>query len=267
MVLVEGTLQNPVDSAPADADGELKSNKSDSEPYMRHRLRDRLSFWREIGACDMVLGWIEHGFMAFFASPCEGWVKANQPCCFEPPEHPKFISESVAMLLRRGVIREWDPSWGKPKVVSPLKVVPKKGNKYRLILDLSKLNKFLIFPRFKYDSIAMVAEVFDLDDWLFAFDMKDGYWHCDLHSDMWEYMCFEWEGVVYTFVQLPFGCAPACWVFTKLIKVMVAFWRGFGLKILSYIDDGLAGAASKAEAKVFSDLVIDTLVKSMLSFT
>ena len=32
MVLVEGTLQNPVDSAPADADGELKSNKSDSEP-------------------------------------------------------------------------------------------------------------------------------------------------------------------------------------------------------------------------------------------
>ena len=44
------------------------------------------------------------------------------------------------MLLRRGVIREWDPSWGKPKVVSPLQVVPKKGNKYRLILDLSKLN-------------------------------------------------------------------------------------------------------------------------------
>ena len=130
MVLVEGTLQISADSAPAEADGEPNLNKSDSEPYMRHRLRDRLSFWKEIGACDMVLGWIEHGFMAFFGSPCEGWVKANQPCCFEPPEHPKFISESVAMLLRRGVIREWDPSWGKPKVVSPLKVVPKKGNKY-----------------------------------------------------------------------------------------------------------------------------------------
>ena len=67
--------------------------------------------------------------------------------------------------------------------------------------------------------------------------------------------------VVYAFVQLPFGCAPACWVFTKPIKVMVAFWRGFGLKTLSYIDDGLAAAASKVEAKVFSDLVIDTLVR------
>ena len=97
MVLVEGTLQNPADSAPAEADGELKSNKSDSEPYMRHTYR--LSFWREIGACDMVLGWIEHGFLAFFASPCEGWVKANQPSCFEPHEHPKFISESVAIMM------------------------------------------------------------------------------------------------------------------------------------------------------------------------
>ena len=33
MVLVEGTLQNPADSAPAEADGEPKS---DAEPYMRH---------------------------------------------------------------------------------------------------------------------------------------------------------------------------------------------------------------------------------------
>ena len=96
--------------------------------------------------------------------------------------------------------------------MSPLKVVPKKGNKYRLILDLSKLNKILIFPRFKYDSIAMVAEVFDLDDWLFAFDMKDGYWHCDLHSDMWEYMCFEWEGD-----SCVYFCAVAFWLCSCLL--------------------------------------------------
>ena len=164
MVLVEGTLQIFADSAPAEADDEFKSNKSDSEPYMRHKLRGRLSFWREIGACDMVLGWIEYGFMAFFGSPCEGWVNANRPCCFEPPGHPEFISESIAMLLRRDVIREWDPSWGKPRGMSPLKVVPKNGNKYRLILDLSKLNKCLVFHKLKYDSIAMVVEVFDLND-------------------------------------------------------------------------------------------------------
>ena len=33
------------------------------------------------------------------------------------------------------------------------------------------------------------------------------------------------------------------------------------MKFLSYIDDGLVGSASKAEAEVFSDLVTDTLVR------
>ena len=64
-------------------------------------------------------------------------------------------------------------------------------------------------------------------------------------------MRVEWKCVVYASVHLPFGCAPACWVFTKLIKVMVAFWMGCGLKVLSYIDDGLGGAASEAEARTF----------------
>ena len=264
MVLVEGGLRDRSDSSPANADGMAKSdkseaNKSDDEPYMRGRLGACVDFWRKIGASSMVLGWVVHGFMAHFSSPCLGWSKPNQPCCFDPPEHSQFITESVSMLLRRGVTKVWDSSMGKPKVISPLKVVPKKPDKYRLILDLSKLNKFLLFPRFKYDSIAMVAEVFELDDWLFSFDLKDGYWHCDLHPDMWEYMCFEWKGVVYTFVQLPFGCAPACWVFTKMIKVMIAYWRGLGHKVISYIDDGLAGAGSEGEAQAFSDLVVSTL--------
>ena len=128
-------------------------------------------------------------------------------------------------------------------------VVPKKPDKFRLILGLSRLNRYLVFPRFRYDSISLVAEVFELGDSLFSFDLKDGYWHCDLHSDMWQYMCFEWEGVILTFVQLPFGCAPACWVFTKLIKVMVRHWRSLGFKVLSYIDDGLGGAGSRVEAQ------------------
>ena len=81
MVLVEGTLQNPADSAPAEADGEPKS---DAEPYMRHRLRDRVSFWREIGACDMVLGWIEYGFMAIFGSPVRAGLKLTNPAVLSP---------------------------------------------------------------------------------------------------------------------------------------------------------------------------------------
>ena len=56
MMIVENTLQTLVDSTPAiAADGKPKTDKSAEEPFMRHRLRDSIPFWKSIGACDMVL--------------------------------------------------------------------------------------------------------------------------------------------------------------------------------------------------------------------
>ena len=69
----------------------------------------------------------------------------------------------------------WDPDWGGPVVISPLEVVPKKRNTFRLILDLSKMNKYLSFPRFKYAYINQTRDVFEPGDFLFAWDLKDGY--------------------------------------------------------------------------------------------
>ena len=59
---------------------------------------------------------------------------------------------------------------------------------------------------------------------------------------------------------MPFGLAPACWVFTKLIRVMIDYWRVRGLACLSYIDDGIAGAGGKLLAERMRDMVIATLV-------
>ena len=57
------------------------------------------------------------------------------------------------------------------------------------------MNKYLSFPRFKYAHINQTRDVFEPGDFLFAWDLKDGYWHIDLHPDFWTYMAFEWEGV------------------------------------------------------------------------
>ena len=55
-MIVENTLQTPVDSTPAiAADGKPKTDKSAEEPFMRHRLRDSIPFWKSVGACDMVM--------------------------------------------------------------------------------------------------------------------------------------------------------------------------------------------------------------------
>jgi hypothetical protein len=157
-------------------------------PYMTHKLRAQLAFWKSLRAPRQVLNWTELGFMGVFHSECPRIRKQNPESCYESVEQFEFVDSSVSQLLDRGVIGTWNPDWGEPVVISPLKVVPKKGNTFRLILDLSKMNKYLSFPRFKYAHINQTGDVFEPGDFLFAWDLKDGYWHIDLHPNFWTYV-------------------------------------------------------------------------------
>lgn len=231
-----------------------------NSPVMPGRLRARLDFWRWLGAGGTVMNWLTLGFVFWFSSPPPFLRKDNQPSCFDPPAQFDFVSHSVRELKARQVIKVWDfEAWGAPHVISPLKVVDKKGGKFRLILDLSSLNDYVLAPKFKYELIDLVPNVFDLGDFLFSWDLRDGYWHIENASETFTYMCFEWLGVVYYFAVLPFGASPACWVFTKVMKVLVRFWRSRGLKVMHYIDDGLGGAQPLGLALSHRDLVVWTL--------
>ena len=58
-----------------------------------------------------------------------------------------------------------------------------------------------------------------------------------------KYSSFSWseDGVTkyYVFTVLVFGLATTPSVFTKVVKVLVGYWRGCGIRIFSFIDDFL----------------------------
>ena len=239
------------------------SGMESSAPWLPGRLRACLAFWLVIGASNLVLSWIDTGFLPEFSHFPRPYSLKNQDSCYEPPEQFAFVDLSVRKLLGKGVIAPWGSVWGPPKAVSPLKVVPKKGKDlFRLILDLSRLNKHLVFPKFKYASIQQAKDVFNQGDLLFSWDLKDGYWHVALHPDFWTYCCFEWEGQLYYWAQMPFGLAPACWVFTVLIGTVISYLRKQGLRCLAYIDDGLAGGQPMSEAVRLAALVSDSFTQA-----
>ena len=39
--------------------------------------------------------------------------------------------------------------------------------------------------------------------------------------------------------MLPFGLSTACYFLTKLLRPLVRYWRGRGLKAIIYLDDGI----------------------------
>ena len=50
------------------------------------------------------------------------------------------------------------------------------------------------------------------------------------------------------FTQLPFGLSSACYIFTKLTRPLIKYWRAQGLNVFIYIDDGLAVCLSRTQA-------------------
>ncbi|RCN45655.1 hypothetical protein ANCCAN_08312 [Ancylostoma caninum] len=146
----------------------------------------------------------------------------------------EFVDQTIEELLSTRAILECP---AKPDVVSPLSVA--QGKKLRLIFDLSWLNQFVVKESIKFEDISKAWDMLRSSRFLCAFDLKSGYHHVSVHPEFRKFFGFCWRNKFYTFNVLPFGFAPAPYIFTKIFKPLLANWRKNGINICLYIDDGI----------------------------
>ena len=101
-----------------------------------------------------------------------------------------------------------------------------------------------------------------------SFDLKLGYHHIDIfepHRQFLEF-CWQQEGIkqFYMFTVLPFGLATACCAFTKLLRLLVKYWRSQGLRAVLYLDDGIVAVSGREAARQASNEVKQDLVDAGL---
>ena len=178
-------------------------------------------------------------------------------------KNPEFVSEAITKLLQDGLVRE---SLTKPQVVSPLSVAENKGKK-RLILDLRYVNTHLIKDKIKYDDWKCFENYLtENSEWLYNFDIKSGYHHIDIFEPHQTYLGFSWviDGKTryFTFTVLPFGLGSAPYIFTKIMRCLVKFWRGQGIAIAVYLDDGIEVDTEREKSLLNSKIVRGTLESS-----
>jgi len=86
--------------------------------------------------------------------------------------------------------------------------------------------------------------MFEQNDLPLKFDLKSGYHHLDIFEVYQAYLGFAWELQGKTrysnFSVLPFGLSSACYAFTKLLRPLIGYWRCQGLRVVLYLDDGIA---------------------------
>jgi len=153
----------------------------------------------------------------------------------------------------------------KPEVCSPLSVVSNAQGKLLLVLNLRYLNQFLHVLSFKYEDLCTAVLLFEQGEYLFKFDLKSGYYHVDIRPGHYQFLGFHWDANgtenYYVFKVLPFGLSTACYLFTKLMRLLVKYWRGRGLKAMIYLYDGIVAVKGEEEAKTESRKVGEELKK------
>jgi len=103
-----------------------------------------------------------------------------------------------------------------PYRCNPLTVA--ESEKLRLVIDLRHVNKFLDFPKIKYEDLRTVRQHLGEDYFFTTFDLKSGYHHISVREE--DKQC-------------------ACYAFTKLTKPLVKKWRKQAIRCTVYLDDGI----------------------------
>ena len=214
-----------------------KSDISQKCVSVKGRLKQNIQFWFDIKANDYILDTIVNGYkLPFQQIPQSVHLKNNKSSL----ENDEFVKEAIYELLLSGSVVE---SNVKPFVINPL-TVAQNSTKKRLVLDLRHVNECLVIDHVKFEDWKVALQYTKLNNYMFSFDLKNGYHHIDIHNDFHKYLGFAWNfnGKIryFYFTVLPFGLATAGHIFTKTVRCLVKHWRESGLKIIVFLDDGLA---------------------------
>ena len=123
-------------------------------------------------------------------------------------------------------------------------LVDKKDGGKRPILNLKKLNQFLVKCTFKVETLSTIISIMTPGVWLASIDLQDAYLHIPIAEEDWKFLRFLIGDDHLQFVVTPFGLAPAPMLFTRVVRVLIAWLRARGVHLYAYLDDILVVGVS-----------------------
>ena len=180
-----------------------------------------------------------------------------------PPSPSRIISLSkeVSSLHDKTAIAEITPS--PDQFVSPIFDVPKKdSDACRVILNLKVLNNYIFKSRFRLEGYDVIINMLSRNDYMVSIDLQDAFLMFNINRCFHKYLCFDWLGIRYCYTCMPFGLTSAPRIFTKVLKSVLVFLRGRGLRISAWFDDMILMADSVSlllEHLYFARLILRSL--------
>ena len=204
------------------------------------RLQKCWQVWQRLGANPRAVSILKEGYsLPFRLRPPLTRVPIIQSS-YANPVKSRFLKEALTSLQGKLVV---EPVLVRSSLAfyNRLFLVPKPENKWRPILDLSRLNKFLKTGTFKMETLETIQTSLQKGEWVTSLDFSDACFHIPIQF----HMRFFLNKRAYQFTALPFGLATAPLEFTKIVKEVKLMAQNRGIRIHQYLDDWLLRAPSK----------------------
>ena len=146
----------------------------------------------------------------FHSSQNQIW---SEPHWFYQVTRP-FKRISSDLLYPVSSVKERNRKGGKCKIsrvlfYSHLFSCTQASPRWRPVIDLSRLNSFLLVKRFKMETPESIRASLIPGQWVSSIDLSDAYLHIRILPNSRKYLRFCHRSQVFQFTSLPFGLATA----------------------------------------------------------
>ena len=200
--------------------------------------------WLELGAGPKVTHILKEGYPLPFRIRPRLTRYPTVVSCYVNPHRDSYLMEALHQLIDKNAVElvQNQKSLG---FFNRLFLVPKPNNRWRPILDLSKLNLFLKVEKFKMETPETIRSSLQQGEWVTSIDFQDAYFHIPIQERSRKYLRFHVQGLTYQFKALPFGLSTAPLEFTVVAKEVKLMASHKGIRIHQYLDDWLVRSKSR----------------------
>ena len=146
-----------------------------------------------------------------------------------PEKNREYSLQETEKILRKGIIRESQSPFN-----SPLWIVPKKGNKLRMVIDYRKVNEDTHQDAYPLPVINDILDQLSRAKFFSAFDLSAGLHHIPMKDSDKKYTAFSTSQGHFESNRMPFGLNNAEATFQRMMDNAS---RGLiGTRCFAYID-------------------------------
>ena len=197
-------------------------------------LENHLENWKKLTSDPIILDLVQGIKLDFKEPPVQNKIPHEIKFSQEETE---LVKQELDRFMNLGIIEESEILPG--DFVSNLFIRRKKDpGKVRILVNLKPLNKFVKHIHFKMDTLESVLQMIRPGCFMVSLDLESSFYALNVHPDHRKYLKVICMGKIFVFKKLPMGYSQSPMLFTKLMKIPLAYLRTeFGYTNSAFVDD------------------------------